>query len=96
MPKKPTKWEFTMADSSSGYMINILLYMGAETLDDSSRNTHLPQPARLIVEMMTPYLRCGHHFFTDRYYTNIDLVLELDRHNISFTSTCNKNRKEVR
>ena len=36
MPKKPTKWgikAFTMADSCTEYMCNILMYMGAETLE---------------------------------------------------------------
>ena len=35
MPNKPTKWgikAFTMADSSSGYVLNILLYTGSETM----------------------------------------------------------------
>ena len=38
MPQKPTKWgikAFTMADSSNGYLLNVLVYTGAETLDGS-------------------------------------------------------------
>ena len=96
MPKKPTKWgikAFTMADSSTGYMCNILLYMGAETLDTASTaHIHLPQPARVVMELMTPYLNNGHHLYTDRYYTSVQLAQELTRHGTAFTGVCNKNR----
>ena len=37
-PHKPVKWgikAFTEADAKTGYMLNILVYMGAETLDDA-------------------------------------------------------------
>ena len=75
MPKKPTKWgikAFTMADSATGYMVNILPYMGAETLDNASAEfLSLPQPARVVLDLMGPYLNRGHHLFTDRYYTSV-------------------------
>ncbi len=37
-PKKPVKWGikcFTEADAKTGYMLNILVYTGAQTLDDT-------------------------------------------------------------
>ena len=36
-PKKPVKWgikSFTLADAETGYMLNIVVYTGAQTLDD--------------------------------------------------------------
>ena len=39
--------------------------------------------------------RCGHHVFTDRYYTSVELAQELHRHTTTITGTCNKNRKEL-
>ena len=68
MPKKPEKWgikAFTMADSTNGYMLNILVYTGAETLDQSTTDQALPQPARIVMHLVEPYLDLGHHIFTD-------------------------------
>ena len=48
MPKKPTKWGikcFTLADSSTGYVLNTLVYTGADTLDEACYKT-LTQPVR--------------------------------------------------
>ena len=99
MPKKPTKWgvkAFTMADSSTGYMLNILIYTGRETLRGaSSEFAHLPQPAQVVMHVANPYLDCGHHLFTDRYYTSIPLAKALSDHNTSFTGTSNKNRVDL-
>ena len=52
MPKKPQKWgikAFTMADSSTGYTINIVMYMGSEKIEGASSTFfHLPQPASIV------------------------------------------------
>ena len=99
MPKKPTKWgikAFTMADSATGYMVNILPYMGAETLQNASAEfLGLPQPALVFLELMGPYLNRGHHLFTDRYYTSIQMAQELTYHNTGFTGVSQKNRTEL-
>ena len=82
-----------MADSSTGYMCNIMLYMGAETLDRASTAfINLLQPASVVMELMKPYLNKGHHLYTDRYYTSVQLAQELIRHGTAFTGVCNKNR----
>lgn len=95
MPQKPTKWgikAFTMADSTNGYLLNILVYTGAETLADSPTDESLPQPARVVVHLMEPYLDKGHHVFIDRYYNSIPLVRALEIRGTVVTGTCNKNR----
>ena len=67
------KWgfkAFSLADSSNGYLFNILLYTGAETLDEANPVfSTLPQPARVVMDLLEPYLHRGHHVFTDRYLT---------------------------
>ena len=99
MPKKPTKWgikAFTMADSDTGYMVNILPYMGAETLDNASAEfLSLPQPARVVLDLMGPYLNRGHHLFTDRYYTSVQMAQGLSDHNTAFTGVSQRNRTEL-
>ena len=72
MPKKPVKWgikAFSLADSSNGYLLNIMLYTGAETLYGTNEQVSaLPRPARVVLHLVEPYLNQGHHLFTDRYY----------------------------
>ena len=57
MPKKPVKWgikAFFLADSSNGYLLNILLYTGAETHGTNQQFSTL-QPARAILHLLEPY-----------------------------------------
>ena len=68
MPNKPTKWGikcFTLADSENGYVLNVHVYTGSETLENVGYAT-LPQPARIVLHLASPYLQSGHHIFTDR------------------------------
>ena len=70
MPQKPTKWgikAFTLADSTNGYLLNALVYTGAQTLEDADRRyTSLPVPGRVVMDILSPYLDEGFHVFTDR------------------------------
>ena len=39
MPQKPTKWgikAFTLADAANGYLLNSIIYTGAQTLEDAN------------------------------------------------------------
>ena len=96
LPNKPTKYgvkAFTMADSTHGYVHNILLYTGRDTLANvSSQYDDLPQPAHVVLHLVEPYLDQSHHVFTDRYYTSIPLVQALSTRNTAFTGTVMKNR----
>ena len=71
MPQKPTKWgikAFTLADAANGYMLNSLVYTGAQTLGHADpAYTSLLQPARVVMDIMGQYLDKGYHVFTDRY-----------------------------
>ena len=71
MPQKPTKWgikSFLLADAANGYLLNCLVYTGAQTLEfaDSSYQA-LPIPAQVVMDLMGQrYLNKGYHLFTDR------------------------------
>ena len=88
MPNKPTKYgikAFTLASSEHGYMLNIQLYTGADTLANANPSySSLPQPARVVLHLMTPYLNRGHHVYTDRYYSSVPLAQELTEKGTSF------------
>ena len=70
MPDKPTKYgikTFTLADSKQGYVLDILVYTGGDTLDcASAEHSSLPQPARVVLHLLRDYLDKGHRVFTDR------------------------------
>ena len=91
MPKNPVKWgikAFSLADSSNGYLFNVLLYSGAETLDEANPLfSTLPQPARVVIHLLEPYLHRGHHVFTARYYSSIPLAKTFHDNQTAFTGT---------
>ena len=99
MPKMPVKLgikAFSLADSSNGYLLNTLLYTGAETLDESNQQfSALPQPARVVLHLQEPYLQKGHHVFTDRYYSSIPLAQALHDNETAFTSTVVRDRLDL-
>ena len=95
MQSKPTKYgikAFTLASSEHGYMLNILLYTGADTLSCADpAYLSLPQPARVVMHLMRPFFNRGHHVYTDRYYSSIPLAQTLQEVGTSFTGTLVKN-----
>ena len=99
MPSKPTKYgikAFTLADSTQGYIINCLVYTGGDTLDEADpSHSMLPQPARLVLHLLEPYLGKGHTVYTDRYYSSLPLAMELQQCNTSFVGTMIKNRIDL-
>ena len=59
-------------------MLNILLYIGAETLSNANPHfAYLAQPARVVMELRDPYIDRGRHLYIDRYYSSIQLAQEL-------------------
>ena len=99
MPNKPTKYgvkAFTLADSLNGYILDILLYTGADTLESSNhRYSHLPKPAQIVMSLTKDYLQQGRTIYTDRYYTSIPLIQTLENHSTYYTGTCMKNRQQI-
>ena len=99
MPSKPTKYgikAFTLADSTHGYVLNCLVYTGADTLQGSSPSYFsLPQPARIVMHLLEPYLGKGHTVVTDRYYTSVPLAMTLKANNTSFIGTVVKSRIDL-
>ena len=95
-PNKPIKWgikAFTLADAKTGYMLNILVYTGTQTLDHADPQfAHLPVLCRSVLHLVSPYFRKGHHVFADRFYSSIPLVQTLVDQQTHFTGTIVKNR----
>ena len=96
MPNKPTKYgikAYTLADAAHGYMLDILVYTGSDTLSAACAEfIGQPQPARVVLHVADKYLDKGHHIFTDRYYTSIPLANSLYKRKTAFTGTSMRNR----
>ena len=99
MPKKATKYgikAFTLAESEHGYILDIVVYTGRDTLDHAdSQYANLPQPARIVMDVTDKYLDKGHRLFADRYYTSIPLANALADCSTGFTGTVMKNRIDL-
>jgi len=56
MPDKPTKYgikAFTLAESEHGYVLDILVYTGSDTLASANSDySTLPQPARVVLHLL--------------------------------------------
>ena len=83
-PKKLTKWglkAYVLADSETGYILNILPYTGGETRDIylSHCNSDLPLYTQVVVALLDKYLDKGHHVYADGFYSSVNLVDELDK-----------------
>ena len=87
---------FSMADSRNGYLLNTLIYTGAETLENATySNTSLPQPAQVVMHLLERYLHKGYHLFTDRYYTSVPLAQALQHAQTTFTGTAQRDRVDL-
>ena len=76
--------------------MDVLLYTGADTLDNSNpRYPDLPKPAQTVMALTKHYLNEGRTIFTDHYYTSIPLLQELESQLTYFTGTCMKNRQQI-
>ena len=99
MPAKPNKYgikAFTLADSTNGYILNCLIYTGRDTLDTADvAYCLLPQPARIVLHLLEPYIGKGHTVITDRYYTSLPLAITLEQHNTGFIGTAIKSRIDL-
>ena len=77
-PTKPTKYGlkfFVLADSTTGYVYNFLLYTGGEITSTLPRtSSHLPIPGQFVMALMQDLLDRGHYVYTDRFYTSIPLA----------------------
>ncbi|XP_014680853.1 PREDICTED: piggyBac transposable element-derived protein 4-like [Priapulus caudatus] len=87
---KPTKWGiklFTLAESKTGYVLNVIPYAGKRADTDVSKTT------QTVMDVLEPYLRRGHHLFMDNYYTSVELMKRLEQEGTLSCGTVRSNRK---
>ena len=99
-PLKPTKWglkSFVLADSKTGFVLDIIPYTGAETKDVflSACDSTLPMLTQVVLALSQKYLSKGHHIYADRLYSSVPLVTALESRLTCFTGTVDKRRRQL-
>ena len=94
-PTKPSKFHlkiFGLCDSSTAYVYNLLPYFGSQTVY-TLQDEKASQAKKVFYDLLS-VLDDGHHVFSDRYYTSLDVSKYLaEEKNMYFTGTLNTNRK---
>ncbi len=99
-PLKPTKWglkSFVLADSETGFVLDIIPYTGAETKDIflSACDLHLPMLAQVVLDVSQKYLGYGHHIYADRLYSSVPLVNAIESQLTCFIGTVDRRRRQL-
>lgn len=82
-------YELTTHD---GYVLNIKMYSGKETTEQSINETE-SKTEKLVMRLMRPYLLRGHHLFMDNFYNSVNLSQKLIDLKTHCTGTLRSNRK---
>ena len=96
-PKKPIKFGlklYVLADSSTGYVYDFILYTGREVTSMLPHTyTHLPIPGQFVTVLVESLMDRGHVVFTDRFYTSVPLAEALSLKGTGLVGTLVRNRK---
>lgn len=81
--------KFYELTTSDGYVLNIIIYKGKET----NLTEYGSKTAKLVLQLMQPYLNKGHHLLMDNFYNSVDLSTHLLSKKTHTTGTLRSNRK---
>ena len=91
LPIKPGRFgikAFTLAESTSGYLLNSKIYTGK---DGDAVQKDLGRKA--VMSVIEPYLDMGYYVFMDNYYTSVTLFEELEERETLACGTVTPNRQ---
>ena len=86
---------FVMCDCKTGYILDFILYTGADTELSAETSPDLGLSGSIVATMMQPYLDKGHVLYTDNWYTSPSLCRFLQQHSTGFCGTVRKKRKHL-
>ena len=90
IPIKPGRFgikAFTLAESTSGYVLNSKIYTGKE-----NNEVQKDLGRKAVMSVMQPYLDKGFYAFMDNYYTSVALFEELEERRTLACGTVRSNR----
>lgn len=88
---KPDKWGykgFAVSEASTGYLLDISLYVGKSNEDDSG----MTSSHRVVRDLVSIYAGKGHEVYIDSYYSGVPLAVDLSNQGIGVCGTVNPNR----
>lgn len=94
MKGKKTKYgiKFYELCSPDGYVHNIEIYKGKSNDDEETDDSKIDA---LVLRLMKPFLKKGHHIFMDNYYNSVTLCNKLLKQKTHVTGTLRKNRNVI-
>ena len=90
IPIKPGRFgikAFTLAESSSGYLLNSKIYTGKE-----GHGVQRDLGRKAVMSVIEPYLDKGYYVFMDNYHTSVPLFEELEERKTLACGTVRSNR----
>ena len=90
IPIKPGRFgikAFTLAESTSGYVLNSKIYTGKE-----NNEVQKDLGRKAVMSVLQPYLDKGFYTFMDNYYTSVALFEELEERKTLACGTVRSNR----
>lgn len=93
---KPQPWgikAYVLSESRTGYMYNVVIYYGKETLLNTIPGMN--HTTNVIMTLMEPLQNMGYDLYTDRFYTSPQVATQLLGISTSITGTVMGNRKNM-
>jgi hypothetical protein len=98
VPSKASRWGFKffcLAEASSGYISNMCIDAGSNTLSTDDTYEMLLKPGKVVLHLMAPFLGNGHLLGLDNYYTDIALFQVLHQNRTDAVGTLRANRRNI-
>lgn len=95
MPNKPTKYgikDFVLAESETGYCLNLMTYTGK---DSFLRTRDTPLTTQVVTDLLKGYEHAGHVVYMDNFYSSPDLFQKLQLAGIGACGTVRQNRRNM-
>ena len=82
---------YVVADVEIAYVIKSIVYTGNYKVYSSTTNTEYKATIWVVKSLCEPFTRTYHIIYIDRFYTLMDLLIELYDMSLFATETCTKN-----
>ena len=93
---KPQPWgikAYVLSESRSGYIYNLVIYYGKETLLSVIPGKN--HTTNVVMTLMEPLSNMGYDLYVDHFYTSPELATELLRIGSTITGTVLSNRRNM-
>lgn len=96
LKSKPDKYGLKMqclVDAKTHYLLNGFIYSGKDTHKTNPRK--LSVPTLDVLALIPPISGTNRNVTGDNWFSSIELIRELKRHNITYVGTLKKNKREI-